>query len=698
MSSGIINDFECKKYGLGTTEESDYGTMSSSEDEKQDFTCESPDLLDEKQDFTCESPEFFDEKQDFTCTSPELLEAADNVRVELLPQQSRELYWSTYNAFIEWKDANRVKTISESVMLTYFGVLANKYKPSTLWTKYSMLRSTIKIKHNIKVKKFTRLLAFLKQKSNGYEAKKSKALTLDNVKKFLSDAPDKTYMVTKSRGHQRSPSDTRDFKERTKRDALIQLQHEVDRLLATAPPSEQDRLSREFKGFTRLFDRFLQEEGPSLEWNRIQKLPEAAVRDYTTLPTPAEEVIKSMLEKLVVVKLNGGLGTSMGCHGPKSVIAVRNDLTFLDLTVQQIEDLNKTYNAKVPLILMNSFNTDEDTQKIIRKYKGLNVDIYTFNQSCYPRINRDSLLPIGKNCNIDQDIESWYPPGHGDFYESFQNSGLLNKFIQQGRKYCFISNIDNLGATVDLNILNLLLNSKDVISPEFVMEVTNKTRADVKGGTLIQYEDKLRLLEIAQVPKEHVDDFKSVKTFKFFNTNNLWVSLTAIERVLEEKTLNMEIIVNNKSLSNGLNVIQLETAVGAAMKSFDGGLGINVPRSRFLPVKKTSDLMLVMSNLYSLRKGALLMSPQRMFPTTPLIKLGDNHFSKVKEYLRRFASIPDLLELDHLTVSGDVTFGKGVSLKGTVIIIANHGDRIDIPSGTILENKIVSGNLRILDH
>ncbi|XP_046615650.1 UTP--glucose-1-phosphate uridylyltransferase isoform X1 [Neodiprion virginianus] len=885
MSSGIINDFECKKYGLGTTEESDYGTMSSSEDEKQDFTCESPDLLDEKQDFTCESPEFFDEKQDFTCTSPELLEAADNVRVELLPQQSRELYWSTYNAFIEWKDANRVKTISESVMLTYFGVLANKYKPSTLWTKYSMLRSTIKIKHNIKVKKFTRLLAFLKQKSNGYEAKKSKALTLDNVKKFLSDAPDKTYMVTKvalifglfgacrngelcslttndvidhgkiievtlkhtknkntrsfciegeplgliktyrslrpenatvdrffltyrngkctnqplgknkfgsmpkeiakflqladpeqytghafrrssatlcadrgftitdftslggwtsstiaesyikdsinhkkkrsreitdviegtsredvtsqpepkktklqSRGHQRSPSDTRDFKERTKRDALIQLQHEVDRLLATAPPSEQDRLSREFKGFTRLFDRFLQEEGPSLEWNRIQKLPEAAVRDYTTLPTPAEEVIKSMLEKLVVVKLNGGLGTSMGCHGPKSVIAVRNDLTFLDLTVQQIEDLNKTYNANVPLILMNSFNTDEDTQKIIRKYKGLNVDIYTFNQSCYPRINRDSLLPIGKNCNIDQDIESWYPPGHGDFYESFQNSGLLNKFIQQGRKYCFISNIDNLGATVDLNILNLLLNSKDVISPEFVMEVTNKTRADVKGGTLIQYEDKLRLLEIAQVPKEHVDDFKSVKTFKFFNTNNLWVSLTAIERVLEEKTLNMEIIVNNKSLSNGLNVIQLETAVGAAMKSFDGGLGINVPRSRFLPVKKTSDLMLVMSNLYSLRKGALLMSPQRMFPTTPLIKLGDNHFSKVKEYLRRFASIPDLLELDHLTVSGDVTFGKGVSLKGTVIIIANHGDRIDIPSGTILENKIVSGNLRILDH
>ena len=71
---------------------------------------------------------------------------------------------------------------------------------------------------------------------------------------------------------------------------------------------------------------------------------------------------------------------------------------------------------------------------------------------------------------------------------------------------------------------------------------------------------------------------------------------------------------------------------------------------------------------------------------------------QVKEFLSRFSSIPDILELDHLTVSGDVTFGKRVSLKGTVIIIANHGDRIDIPDGAILENKIVSGNLRILDH
>ncbi|XP_026476874.1 UTP--glucose-1-phosphate uridylyltransferase-like [Ctenocephalides felis] len=554
----------------------------------------------------------------------------------------------------------------------------------------------------------------------------------------------------KLRGHQRAPSGSREFRELTKRDALVHLRHELDRLLRTvssthhqnagsganssnscatptvdrsldfnnvdehkpsniqsntgdfapSPSSSSDRV-RQLDEFAKLYERFLLEDGPSVDWEKIEKLPENAVLRYDGLPSPAFESIRGMLEKLVVVKLNGGLGTSMGCYGPKSVITVRSDLTFLDLTVQQIEYLNKTYNCNVPLVLMNSFNTDSDTEKVIRKYRGFKVEIHTFNQSCFPRINRDTLLPIAKNCDIQSDMEAWYPPGHGDFYKSFCDSGLLKRFIESGREYCFLSNIDNLGATVDLNILNHLLRPEGnggQESPEFVMEVTDKTRADVKGGTLIQYEEKLRLLEIAQVPPEHIDEFKSVKTFKFFNTNNLWVKLDAIDRVLNEHTLNMEIIINTKHLDSGENVIQLETAVGAAMKSFDRGIGINVPRSRFLPVKKTSDLLLVMSNLYNLKNGTLVMSPLRMFPTTPLVKLGDKHFAKVKDFLSRFANMPDILELDHLTVSGDVTFGRGVRLKGTVIIIANHGDRIDIPSGAILENKIVSGNMRILDH
>ena len=185
-----------------------------------------------------------------------------------------------------------------------------------------------------------------------------------------------------------------------------------------------------------------------------------------------------MLDKLVVVKLNGGLGTSMGCRGPKSVIAVRNDLTFLDLTVQQIENLNRTYDSDVPLILMNSFNTEEDTAKVIRKYSQMRIRILTFNQSRYPRINRESLMPIAKEVQTEKDIDAWYPPGHGDFYQAFANSGLLDELIEkEGRSVCFMSNIDNMGATVDLSILNKFIENQN----EFIMEVRINMKVDINN-------------------------------------------------------------------------------------------------------------------------------------------------------------------------------------------------------------------------
>uniref|UniRef100_H2Z520 UTP--glucose-1-phosphate uridylyltransferase n=2 Tax=Ciona savignyi TaxID=51511 RepID=H2Z520_CIOSA len=483
-----------------------------------------------------------------------------------------------------------------------------------------------------------------------------------------------------------------EFQQLMKNDAKSALRYELDKLGNTAEKEQRDVIKKDLENFEALFKRFLLKSGPSIIWNNIKPPPEGYIKSYKEISkmglTSPE---KHLLSKLVVVKLNGGLGTSMGCTGPKSLISVRSGLTFLDLTVQQIESLNKKHEADVPLVLMNSFNTDDDTNMILRKYASCHVKIHTFNQNRYPRINKESLLPIAQSCN--DPLEAWYPPGHGDVYECFLKSGLLEKFVKEGREFVFVSNIDNLGATIDLHILNMLVNPpKDSKPCDFVMEVTDKTRADVKGGTLIEYENKLRLLEIAQVPKEHVDEFKSVSKFKIFNTNNLWMRMQSIADLTTSGKMEMEVI------GNGTNVIQLETASGAGIKNFHNAIGINVPRSRFLPVKKTSDLLLVMSNLYELKNGSMVMSSKRQFPTTPLVKLGDEHFSKIHKFLGRFADIPDMLELDHLTVSGDVTFGKDVTLKGTVIIIANHGERIDIPSGAFLENKIVSGNLRILDH
>ncbi|CAL8080398.1 unnamed protein product [Calicophoron daubneyi] len=503
------------------------------------------------------------------------------------------------------------------------------------------------------------------------------------------------------------------FKELTLKDAEKALITELNHLVSTIPENDTEKresFCKEMDDFRELFERYLHVTSEAFDWSKMEPIPSGIVKKYESLSEPADEdVIRQQLDKLIVVKLNGGLGTTMGCTGPKSLISVRNDLTFLDLTVQQIETLNTKYGSNIPLVLMNSFNTQFDTEKVLRKYQQVNVEILSFSQSTYPRLNRETLVPIAKHAltlpgrsasptefdRVKKSLEEWYPPGHGDFYRSFVNSGLAEKLIARGKEWVFLSNIDNLGATADIRILNFLLTGDP--RPEFVMEVTDKTRADVKGGTLTKYQGNLRLLELAQVPPDHVDEFASVRTFRIFNTNNLWINLQAMYEAVTKKTLHMEVIVNPKTLDSGLNILQLEQAAGAAIRSFSVAYGLNVPRSRFLPVKTTSDLLLVMSNLYALESGRLILSPLRSFPSLPLVKLG-NHFKKVKDFLIRFASIPDLLELDHLTVTGDVYFGKGITLKGTVIIIANFGSLIHMPSGAILENKIVSGNLRILDH
>eukprot|EP01121_Diplochlamys_sp_Union-15-3_P011105 TRINITY_DN3185_c0_g1_i1.p1 TRINITY_DN3185_c0_g1~~TRINITY_DN3185_c0_g1_i1.p1 ORF type:complete len:341 (+),score=44.17 TRINITY_DN3185_c0_g1_i1:302-1324(+) len=339
---------------------------------------------------------------------------------------------------------------------------------------------------------------------------------------------------------------------------------------------------------------------------------------------------------------------------------------------------------------MNSFNTHEDTQQVLSKYKNSGVTIRTFNQSRFPRILKDTMVPLPKD--VKGSLEDWYPPGHGDFFQSFYNSGLLQELLDQGKEYIFLSNVDNLASTCDFDICKYLEES----GSEYFMELTEKTKADVKGGTLIEYEGRVRLLEIAQVPPSRVPEFASIKKFKIFNTNNIWLRMNAIKRTVEDKSIFDLDVIENKKTVNKQVVLQLETAVGAAIKCFKGGKGILVSRDRFLPVKSTNDLFVIQSNIYEIRNGALIVNPRRPFSGAPLIKLG-SHFSKVKGYMERLKGIPNLLELDQLTISGDVTLGEGVTLKGSVIIVANDGQKIDIAPGSVLENKIITGSLRILD-
>lgn len=131
-------------------------------------------------------------------------------------------------------------------------------------------------------------------------------------------------------------------------------------------------------------------------------------------------------------------------NGAKSALEVQSNLSFLDLIIQQVDHLNTTEHAKVPLLLMTSFNTEADTLRVIKTYANRPVAITTFNQSRYPRLLKDSKLPFAKNVRDEKAV--WYPPGHGDLYNSMNRSGVLDRLLAEGKEYLFVSNSDNLGA------------------------------------------------------------------------------------------------------------------------------------------------------------------------------------------------------------------------------------------------------------
>lgn len=449
--------------------------------------------------------------------------------------------------------------------------------------------------------------------------------------------------------------------------------------------SDDNRAPKQIALFKELYERFIAQKNDVIEWNHISSPPEDSILNYENLEEVTREEGKALLSELAVCRLNGGLGTSMGCVGPKSAVEVKNGQSMLDLIVSQIRYINEKYGANVPLVLMNSFYTDQDTQKIIRKYDD-QLPIQTFQQNIFPRLRKDSLLPLSRE-KFGNQVD--YPPGHGDFYHSIHDAKILQQLIDQGKKYMFVSNVDNLGASVNLKILNLMKQS----GAPYIMEVTEKTRADVKGGTLIQTNHQpLRLLELAQVPKDQVEEFKSVKKFKIFNTNNIWINLLALREKIEKKSIQLDVIVNQKYLDQ-LSVIQLETAMGSGINNFKGSLAVKVPRIRFVPIKKTDDLLLIQSNLFIFEKGILKKNPERQFGGIPMIRLGEA-FQSVEEYQKRFEKIPDILELDLLTVVGNVYFGKNITLRGNVILVCERGE-LHIPDHSLLENKVLTGSIKM---
>ena len=403
------------------------------------------------------------------------------------------------------------------------------------------------------------------------------------------------------------------------------------------------------------------------DWSSIHS-PDGLV-DYDSLEEPSS----NNYSRLVIGKLNGGLGTSMGCSGPKSLIKVKGEKTFMDLIVEQVRQLNAKWNKNIPLLLMNSFYTDKETAAFL---DACDVPVTTFKQNMFPRVDAESFVPLSP------DEFGWYPPGHGDFYNCMEQQGVLRHLIEQGKDILFMSNADNLGAVADSKILNHMIDKKI----PFLIEVTPKTPADVKGGTLYEQEGRLKLLEIAQVPDEHIDEFCSQEKFSVFNTNNIWINLVALQGKIQEGPLNLNVIVNRKTIQ-GKPVVQLETAIGSALDCFKGAVGLCVSRDRFMPVKKTEDLFLVQSNIFNLDEGRLVRNKERKISSLPVITFGDT-LHQVEAFQKCFPAIPDLLELEMLDITGQVCFEGTASLKGQVKLNGNSKPII-IKGGRRIDNESI---------
>jgi UTP--glucose-1-phosphate uridylyltransferase len=398
-------------------------------------------------------------------------------------------------------------------------------------------------------------------------------------------------------------------------------------------------------------------------------LPESELEPVSDLPDAAElpESDGAALDQAVVLKLNGGLGTSMGMTKAKSLLEVKEGLTFLDIIVRQILWLRERHGARVPLLLMNSFATHDDTLAALERYPDLAVDglPLDFLQGRVPKLLEDGHEPV--EWPADRTLE-WAPPGHGDVYTSLAGSGLLDELLERGYRYVFMSNSDNLGAVLDTRILDWFAGE----GLPFLSESTDRTEGDRKGGHLARRRSDggLVLRETAQTPDEDREAFEDVSRHRFFNCNNVWVDLRALRRTLSERggVLGLPMIVNRKTVDandpSSPAVVQLETAMGAAIGVFEGAGALRVPRSRFTPVKTTSDLLVVRSDAYRLGED-WTVSTARDQP--PVVSLDDDYFKLMGDFEPRFPSgPPSLIEAERLTVEGDVTFGANVVVRGAV--------------------------------
>ncbi|MDB6066318.1 MAG: phosphoglucomutase [Pedosphaera sp.] len=424
----------------------------------------------------------------------------------------------------------------------------------------------------------------------------------------------------------------------------------------------------------------------SLVAGQTGQIAESSIQPVTQLPR-YEEIPKqgqdgTLLAQAVMVKLNGGLGTSMGLEKAKSLLSIKDGLTFLDFIAKQVLYLREKHHSPLRFLLMNSFSTSHDTLEFLSKYSALgDPHELELMQSAVPKVDAQTLKPVSWPQNPELE---WCPPGHGDLYPSMLGSGWLDRLLAAGVKYLFVSNADNLGASLDLDLLNYFATSNQ----GFLMEVCERTASDRKGGHLARRGNKFLLRESAQCPEEDMAAFQDIQRHRFFNTNNLWVRLDYLKALLDAEGgyIPLPIIKNAKTVDprdkSSTKVFQLETAMGAAIECFGNAGAIVVPRTRFAPVKTTSDLLALRSDAYEITDDWRLVLSASCGGIPPTIDLDPEHYKLVDQLEAKLAQgVPSLAGCRELTVRGPVLFNSKNVFKGKVSISNKSSTPKMLPGG-----------------
>jgi UTP--glucose-1-phosphate uridylyltransferase len=456
----------------------------------------------------------------------------------------------------------------------------------------------------------------------------------------------------------------------------LQFQPFAEKMRAESLPEEA------IHAFQSHFEKLIKEETGLIRETDI--LPVDDLPDVFSLTAGGQKKTgQRHLHKTVSIKLNGGLGTGMGMNGPKGLLEVKPDLSFLDIVVSQ----NRCMDPSIPVVFMNSFSTSRATRRALKRYSWLHnrsVDL-EFLQYKVPKVDVETLEPAQHPENPSLE---WCPPGHGNVYAALYTSGMLKKLLDNGYEYAFVSNIDNLGAVVDPAILGYFIENRF----NFMMEASQRTSRDKKGGHLAKKRSGGYVLrEIAQCPEEDLKEFQNIRKHRFFNTNNIWVYLPALQTILDRENgvMDLPMIRNLKTLDprdpDSPEVYQLESAMGSAVSVFGRAGAVCVPKYRFIPVKNTNDLLEVRSDRYVLTERFHLMPNPENTSDRISIDLDSACYKFIDDFENRFPrGAPSLKKCTHLIVKGDFTFGKHVTVTDDAILINKTKDRFDIDDNQIL--------------